>query len=106
MLAIIKIFVVLCVAESVHANALPRFMSVKGSTSCAPGYAPITSTWQACKAAAEWHGQEKGKIVFVGDKLSGTAAYPPGCYWQYNNGKSYRMLCHLKKKGGMHFEKF
>ena len=102
MLTIIKIFLVFCVAEFVHANAMPLFTSVKDSTICSRGYEPITSTWQACKAAAKWHGTENEQIIFVADKLSGTAAYPPGCYWQFNNGKSYRMFCHLKK-GDIYF---
>ena len=110
MLAIItKILVVLCVVESVHGEkTIPLFTrlfaSVKGSTTCPQGYEPITSTWQACKAATKWHGEEKGKILFVDGKSPEKAAYPPGCYWQYNNGKSHSMLCHLKK-GWIYFEK-
>ena len=126
MLTIIKILVVFCVAESrglsfepplkttaesVHTNAMPKinskkiFTSVEDSVACSRGYEPITSTWQACKAAVARDSNEKGNIVFVdgsGRQVDGKKKYmhakaTPGCYWNYNNGLSYRTFCRLKK---------
>ena len=93
-------FVLLCVAQSVHAT---MFTTVEGGAKCSLGYESITSTWQNCKQAATWHGINKDSIVFVDNTSSETSTYPPGCYWEFKknkvNPKGYRQFCHLAKGG-------
>ena len=60
-------------------DALPLYSIFKGGA-CSSGYEHITSTWQDCKAAAEWLDMKSDSISFVDSRFPATTAHQQGCY--------------------------